>query len=89
MAFYDLFVQFPRTCGASLGAGLARQHCTTHQLLHTFASRALALGETLPVIGKLLRHSDIETTARYAHLAQASIHQTAERIAKSIAGYVQ
>ena len=39
-----------------------------HDLRHSFASRALALGETLPVIGKLLGHSDIETTARYAHL---------------------
>ena len=29
--------------------------------------------------------SDIETTARYAHLAQDSIHETAERIAESIA----
>lgn len=57
-----------------------------HDLRHSFASRALALGETLPVIGKLLGHSDIETTARYAHLAQDSIHETAERIAESIAG---
>ena len=56
-----------------------------HELRHTFASRALALGETLPVIGKLLGHSDIETTARYAHLAHDSIHETAERIAQSIA----
>ena len=56
-----------------------------HDLRHSFASRALALGETLPVIGKLLGHSDIETTARYAHLAQDSIHETAERIAQSIA----
>ena len=56
-----------------------------HDLRHSFASRALALGETLPVIGKLLGHSDIETTARYAHLAQDSIHETAERIADSIA----
>ena len=54
-------------------------------LRHSFASRALALGETLPVIGKLLGYSDIETTARYAHLAQDSIHETAERIADSIA----
>ena len=37
------------------------------------------------MIGKLLGHSDIETTARYAHLAQDSLHETAERIAKSIA----
>ena len=56
-----------------------------HDLRHSFASRALALGETLPVIGKLLGHSDIETTARYAHLAHDSIHKTAERIAESIA----
>ncbi|MDE0702962.1 MAG: site-specific integrase [Rhodospirillaceae bacterium] len=57
-----------------------------HDLRHSFASRALALGETLPVIGKLLGHSDIETTSRYAHLAQDSIHGTAERVAASIAG---
>ena len=52
---------------------------------HSFASRALALGESLPMIGKLLGHSDIETTARYAHLARDSIHDAAERIADSIA----
>ena len=56
-----------------------------HDLRHSFASRALALGETLPVIGKLLGHSDIETTARYAHLARDSINEAAERIADSIA----
>ena len=56
-----------------------------HDLCHTFASRALALGETLPVIEKLLGHSDIETTARYAHLALDSVHDAAERIADSIA----
>ena len=56
-----------------------------HDLRHSFASRALALGETLPVIGKLLGHNDIETTARYAHLAQDSIHEAAERVAWSIA----
>ena len=56
-----------------------------HDLRHSFASRALALGETLPVIGKLLGHHDLETTARYAHLAQDSVHEAAERVAKSIA----
>ena len=56
-----------------------------HHLWHSFASRALALGEGLPMIGKLLGHSDIETTARYAHLAHDSIHEAAERLADSIA----
>ena len=55
-----------------------------HDHRHSSASRALALGRSLPMIGKLLGHSDIETTARYAHLAQDSIHETAERIAQSI-----
>ena len=56
-----------------------------HDLRHSYASRALALGETLPMIGRLLGHSRIATTARYAHLATDTIRQSAERIAKSIA----
>ena len=56
-----------------------------HDLRHSFASRVLALGESLPMIGKLLGHSQIETTARYAHLARESVHESAARIADSIA----
>ena len=56
-----------------------------HDLRHSYASRALALGEALPVIGKLLGHSRLETTARYAHLARDSAKQSAERVAESIA----
>ena len=41
-----------------------------HDLRRTFASRALALGEGLPMIGKLLGHTQVQTTARYAHLAR-------------------
>ena len=56
-----------------------------HDLRHSWASRALALGESLPMIGKLLGHTQIETTARYAHLARDSVHESAARIADSIA----
>ena len=59
-----------------------------HDLRHSYASRALALGEALPVIGKLLGHSRLETTARYAHLARDSAQEAAERVAASIAGDV-
>ena len=55
-----------------------------HDLRHSFASRALALGESLPMIGKLLGHSQVETTARYAHLARDSMQASAARIAASI-----
>ena len=55
-----------------------------HDLRHSWASRALALGESLPMIGQLLRHSQVETTARYAHLARNSVHEAAARTAASI-----
>ena len=37
------------------------------------------------MIGKLLGHARIETTARYAHLARDSVREAAERVAESIA----
>ena len=64
------------------GAGL--EDVRLHDLRHSFASRALALGESLPVIGKLLGHSEVQTTARYAHLAEDSVMESAARIAASI-----
>ena len=57
-----------------------------HDLRHSFASRALALGESLTMIGKLLGHTQVQTTARYAHLARDSIQTAASRITQSIGG---
>ena len=57
-----------------------------HDLRHSFASRALALGESLIMIGKLLGHTQVQTTARYAHLARDSIQTAAARITESIGG---
>ena len=56
-----------------------------HDCRHSYASRALALGESLPAIGKLLGHRKVSTTARYAHLARDSVHESAARIADSLA----
>ena len=56
-----------------------------HDCRHSYATRALALGESLPMIGRLLGHSQIETTARYAHLAKDSVRESAVRISESIA----
>ena len=55
-----------------------------HDLRHSFASRALALGEDLAMIGKLLGHKKIQTTARYAHLARDSVQEAAALVAASI-----
>ena len=55
-----------------------------HDLRHSFASRALALGESLPMIARLLGHRRVETTARYAHLERETVQASAARIAASI-----
>jgi integrase len=49
-----------------------------HDLRHTFASAALASGEGLPMIGKLLGHTQVQTTARYAHLADEPVRSAAD-----------
>ena len=55
-----------------------------HDLRHSYASRALGLRESLTVIGKLLGHTQVQTTARYAHRARDSIQNAAARITGSI-----
>lgn len=48
-----------------------------HCLRHTFASRLAAKGATLYDVSKLLGHSTIQTTERYAHLFNEQLVQTA------------
>jgi integrase len=57
-----------------------------HDLRHTFASGGLAVGEGLSMIGKLLGHTQVQTTARYAHLAADPVKQAADKIAERLAG---
>ena len=77
-AFWSLYVEISRAW-----AELPDERI--HDLRHTYASRALALGESLTMIGRLLGHRQIETTARYAHLARDSVHEAAVRVSDSIA----
>ena len=56
-----------------------------HDLRHTYASGGLLVGEGLTMIGKLLGHNKVETTARYAHLANDPLKAAANRIASRIA----
>lgn len=65
-----------------LAAGLGTMRL--HDLRHSFASRAAAMSETLPMIGKLPGHSSLQSTARYAHLDNADVVIDAQRIEESI-----
>jgi integrase len=56
-----------------------------HDLRHSFASAAVANGESLPMIGKLLGHKQVQTTARYAHLADEPVQAAAARVGGVIA----
>tara|TARA_R110000787_G_scaffold7925_1_gene26304 strand:+ start:5646 stop:6821 length:1176 start_codon:yes stop_codon:yes gene_type:complete len=56
-----------------------------HDLRHSFASTAVGTGESLPMIGKLLGHSQVQTTARYAHLADDPMQNAAERVSSELA----
>jgi integrase len=56
-----------------------------HDLRHTFASAAVAAGQGLPMVGKLLGHTQVQTTARYAHLAADPVKAAAEQVSSTIA----
>ena len=55
-----------------------------HDLRHSFASHAARMSETLPMIGKLLGHAKIASTARYAHLDDGAVLEAAERVGKIV-----
>jgi integrase len=55
-----------------------------HDLRHTFASTAVASGQGLPMIGKLLGHTQVQTTARYAHLAAEPVRMAADAVAQNL-----
>lgn len=55
-----------------------------HDLRHSFASVLVGRGVSLPVIGGLLGHSKPQTTARYAHLADAPLREAADGAADAI-----
>lgn len=55
-----------------------------HDLRHTFAANAAASGLSLPMIGKLLGHTQAQTTARYAHLAADPVRKANADVARLI-----
>ncbi len=58
-----------------------------HDLRHAFASIMVNNGASLPIVGKVLGHTNVSTTQRYAHLeenpARKAVEEAAAKIAKA------
>ncbi len=57
-----------------------------HDCRHSFASQALAIGESLSAISRLLGHKTVMTTVKYAHLARDTERASAAKVGDSIGG---
>jgi integrase len=55
-----------------------------HDLRHTGASIGVTVAMSLPVIGRLPRHTQVQTTQRYAHVAIDPALAAADRISDHI-----
>jgi integrase len=66
-------------------AGLGKD-ARLYDLRHTFASVGAGGGLSLPIIGRLLGHTQPRTTQRYAHLADDPLREATEKIGRVITG---
>lgn len=56
-----------------------------HDLRHSFASLLVSGGASLPMIGAMLGHTQVQTTQRYAHLYDEPLREAAEHVGNTIA----
>ena len=55
-----------------------------HDNRHTHASHLVSSGLSLPIVGRLLGHTNPSTTQRYAHLADDPLREAAEVMAEKV-----
>ncbi len=55
-----------------------------HDLRHTFTSMLVSGGASLEMIGKLLGHSQMQTTQRYAHLMDSPLRAGVDAVASML-----
>lgn len=59
---------------------------TPHDLRHSFGTMLGSAGESLPIIGALLGHTQATTTLRYVHMFVDPLRAAAERVATQLNG---
>lgn len=85
----DDFVFQPVTLGQQLSnaceqAGIRKITC--HVLRHSYASQLALNGAPIAMIQRLLGHTDIKVTMRYAHLSQESVNEAVQYMQKPLTG---
>jgi len=55
-----------------------------HDLRHSFASFLVNAGRSLYEVQKILGHTQVKTTQRYAHLSQGTLIDAANEVAKAV-----
>ncbi|MBI1220498.1 MAG: tyrosine-type recombinase/integrase [Rhodobacteraceae bacterium] len=59
-----------------------------HDLRHTYASNAVSSGMPIQMVGRLLGHTQLQTTMRYAHLADDPVNRAAEENAARLSAAI-
>jgi integrase len=57
-----------------------------HDLRHSFAGMLASSGLSLPIIGRLLGHTQAQTTSRYAHIANDPLRAATARVGQLVTG---
>ncbi len=76
-------VQEVRRFWAQIQKECGLQEVHIHDLRHTFASLLVSGGASLEMIGKLLGHSQMQTTLRYAHLMDSPLRAGLDAVASA------
>ena len=75
-----------RTCWDAVCEHAGLKGVRLYDLRHTFAATGAGGGLSLPLIGRLLGHTQSRTTQRYAHLADDPLREAADKITTVITG---
>jgi integrase len=73
-----------RTCWEAVCKHGKLTEVRIYDLRHTFAATGAGGGLSLPIIGRLLGHTQARTTQRYAHLSDDPLREAADKIAGAI-----
>jgi integrase len=71
---------------ATICATADLENLRVHDLRHSFASILVAGGATLPMIGRLLGHTQVSTTQRYAHLDVGPLRDLVAKVGATVDG---